>query len=106
MYLRLPAYITGSHRDLRAADISNQIVIDAYTVHKQLIVETQLLVKRQLLPAMPAQTGPLAAELPALVARKRAEAAALYPAAARVPSSPSPAAATLLSLRLRRRRAR
>ncbi len=57
-------------------------------------------------PAMPAQTGPLAAELPALVARKRAEAAALYPAAARVPSSPSPAAATLLSLRLRRRRAR
>ena len=48
-------------------------------------------------PAMPAQTGPLAAGLPALVARKRAEAATLYPALAGESAPPSSAAAKLLS---------
>ena len=49
-------------------------------------------------PAMPAQAGPLAADLPALVARKRAEAATLYPAVAAEAAPPSSAAAKLFTL--------
>lgn len=46
-------------------------------------------------PAMPAQAGPLTADLPALVAQKRAEAATLYPAVAGEPAPLSTAAAKL-----------
>jgi len=49
-------------------------------------------------PAMPAQAGPLAANLPALLARKRAEAETLYPAQPGVPAQPASSAAKLFNL--------
>ncbi|MBB6404664.1 polysaccharide pyruvyl transferase family protein [Arthrobacter sp. AZCC_0090] len=49
-------------------------------------------------PAMPTQAGPMAANLPALLARKRSEAESLYPAAPGEPARPASNTAKLFNL--------